>query len=302
MKLNLLPQTVSKGRQFKIAWTVGPLVLVACILASIAMGLSATARKKNAEDSIQSSKDQYLNAVATSQKATDIVTQASQVIRDANLAKAMIDHNDVYPDLYNKIRGYIPGYFRVTSMSAQPVDGTNCTVTLVGTLGSYQEYADLVLALMRCKDVTSIGRAGYTYDRAIVPGISEQDPLGRPRKPSQPPIPDDQLQRLAYLQSQVRSGGYQNVSNFGSGTEATKGAMPSDSLVTVTLSVKGNLQVPSVESTITAAGGGGGTGGGPGAAGFGGPPGMGGPPGGFPGGPPGAAGGGAPSAGRGAAD
>lgn len=292
MKLNLVPQTVSKGRQTRGFVVIGVICVIASIAGAFLMTTTATKQLGDAQTAVDGAKSNYLNALATVDQANNTIAGAQGVIRDANLAQAMLDHSASYPDLYDSLMPYIPSFFRVSSMSAQSTSGT-CTVTLVGTLRSYQQYGDLILALMRWHDpkdpktplVTGISRSGYDYERPIVPGLTPEDPEGRVHKPGAAPIPKDQLQRLAYYQGQnLQDAGYQGYGNYGSGAIDTKGAAPGESQITIVMNVNKNIQTPSVEDTLNGAGsgaaapslglpGGGGMPGGPGGMGM--PPGMG---------------------------
>ena len=298
MKLNLVPQTVSKGRQTRGFLVVGILCVVASIVLAALMTTTASKQLADSQGKVNDAKPDYLDALATVAQADSTIAEAQGEIRDANLAQGMIVHNDAYPDLYDSLMPFIPSFFRVSSMSAQSTSGT-CTVTLIGTLRSYQQYGDLILALMRWYDpkdpkktplVTGISRSGYDYERPIVPGLTPQDPVGTIRKPGAAPIPKDQLERLAYFQNQsFQDPGYQGYGSFGSGTTDVRGAAPGESEITIVMTVNKDIQTPSVEDTLNGAGtgaagpslglpGGGGGPGGPG--GIGGP--MGGPGGGMP--------------------
>jgi hypothetical protein len=300
MKLNLLPQTVSKGRALKSAWFVFVIMLAAACAIAAMLIINSQKALKDAEDSVQAKQQDAADAVATSAQADAQIAKAADLIRDASLAQAMIDHNDVYPKLYDDLLPYVPSFFRLTSITATPVDATTSSVTMTGTLETYQQYADLMLALMRFKDATSISRTGFNFDESLVPPISQDNLNPMPHKPSEPVIPSDQLERLQYYQSLGRTAGYTGQGNFGSGDpDVVRGAMPGESLITVVLTVKRDLQVPDPQATLLAAGsaaapaagglGGMPTGpGGPGMMGPGGPGGMGpgGPPPGVPGGNP----------------
>jgi len=304
MKLNLLPTTVSKGKQAKSGIVLS--VIIALAGAGIAIFVSTTsaqalaAAKSDYDASVNPAQEAYQKSI----EADAIMNADSSValIRDASLAEAMIKHNDVYPTLYDGIKQYIPSFFRVNSMYATPTGATSSTITLIGTIKTYQQYADLMLAFSRYKGLVSIGRAGFQTNDDVVPNLTPGDQTGTPHKLSEGPVPDDKFARLSYFESQVQQQGYTGVGNFGSGTDSTRGAMPDYSLVTVTLTVTKDLQVPLPRTTLSsggasatgATGGGmggpgggmGGAGGGPGMGGPGGPGGLGGP-----GGPPGARGG-----------
>ncbi|MDR3691706.1 MAG: hypothetical protein P4L46_20170 [Fimbriimonas sp.] len=279
MKLNLLPTTVSKGKQAKSGIVLSLLIALAGAGAAIFVSTSSAKALNDAKAAYEDSKGPAEAAYSKSTEADAILNADSSValIRDASLAEAMIKHNDVYPDLYESVRPYVPSFYRVNSMYATPTGAGSSTITLVGTLKTYQQYADLMLAFSRYPGVVSVGRAGYQFNDNIVPNLTPGDQTGTPHKPSEAPVPDDKLARLTYFESQVQPQGYTGAGNFGSGTDSTRGAMPDYSLVTVTLTVTKDLQVPLPRTTLTSAGGGAAssamTAGGP-PAGMGGPGGM----------------------------
>jgi hypothetical protein len=144
---------------------------------------------------------------------------------------------------------------------------------MTGVLSSYQQYADLMLALMRVQGATSVSRSGYILIDPIVPNLTPEDQIGRPRPENAAPIPDNPLQRLEYFQSQGSTTGFAGAGNFGTGNDLTRGAMPRDSIVTVTLVVAGHdLRVPDARATLSASGGATPAGGPPTGAAPGGPP------------------------------
>jgi Tfp pilus assembly protein PilN len=260
MKLNLLPATVSKGRQAKTAWVASVVIIIAGIGISLVLTLTSAAARKDAEDAYQASIGPAQKAYDTSVKADAIMAQpaVAALSRNVSLAQAMIQHNDAYPDLYNSLSRYIPPFFRLTSLNATPISGEQASVTMVGTLNTYQQYADLMLALMRNPEAVSVARSGYTADETYVPQLTQVDQFGRPRKPGENPIPDDPLERLAFFQAQ---GGtdpytYTGTGNFGTGNDNTRQAMPGESLVTVQLILNHALMTPNPRATL---GGGGGT-------------------------------------------
>jgi hypothetical protein len=293
MKLNLLPQTVSKGRALRFGYLGSALILILTVIACAAMKFGPAQGLTDAKARVDASSGNAANAVATAASADDVISSASVVLRNSSLAKNLIDHNDTYPQLYADVKRYIPSFYRITSMSAVPVDGESCTVTLVGVLDSYQEYADLMLAMMRWKDAKTISRSGYELDPTTVPPASPTDTIGIPHKASEPVLPSSQLDRLAYYESQnYAPPGYLASNSYGSGDQNTRGAMPGESTVTVVMTVSRNLQVPDIAATLGSGGGGATTAALPTG---GGPPGPG-------GGPPGAAGTQAGGGQRGGAD
>ena len=283
MKLNLLPTTEKKSRQGKTGLLVGALIVVGSIVGYAAMTFIPLASLKQAKENVGQLPTQVANADATAKSADGIIASATDVIKNAQLAKAMIDHNDVYPKLYDDLKKYIPPYYRIQSMTATALGENQSQVTLVGTLSGYQRYADLMLALMRFKDAQTITRSGYNLDVPVVPELTPADQVGKMRRPDQAPIPDDGLERLAYFQAQASAAptGFLATGGYGSGTADVKGPLPGASLVTIQMTVNRDLRVPLAAETLR-----GGGGGAPGAAtqggapaGFGPPPGFGAPPG-----------------------
>jgi len=226
------------------------IAIAGCVVA-ILMANSSSKALEQARSDNQASQGPASDAYTKSQEADTIMNAPTSValIKDATLAQSMIEHNKVYPDLYDSIQPYIPSFYRVNSMAATSA-GDSAVVTLVGTLKTYQQYADLMLAFSRDPDVQSVGRAGYNYDDDFVPNLSPADQTGTPHKPSEGTVPDDKLARLTYFQSQVVLQGYTNIGNFGSGSDITRNAMPGYSLVTVVLTLKKNLQVAQPKTTL----------------------------------------------------
>lgn len=289
MKLNLLPTTVSKGRQSQTALIGSILIVVASVVGAVMLSVSSRQMVQRAKDRVSALEPLAANAVAESKKADDIISdpRVLQVAKNAKLAKAMIDHNAVYPELYNSLRPWYPPYFRVTSLSATALGADQCQVNVIGTVHSYQQYADLMLALLRNPEVVTVSRNNFVSTDLSVPQLVETDQSGRPRRMTDGPIPDDPLARLSYLQATSGSAtGYTGVGNFGAIDKSARSAMPGWSLVSITLVVKRNLQTPNPSETLSSAGGGGAAGGA--ASAFGAPggmgmPGMPGAPGGMPG-------------------
>jgi uncharacterized membrane protein YgcG len=259
MKLNLLPVTVRKGAKSRPAWIVS--ILLALGGAGAAFALITISQKdlKEVKDQVEEARPKADEAYAISTQADDIIQKAQPVLKNTNLAKAMIRHNAVYPAAYEDIFRYNPPYFRLTSITATPSDEKTATIVMTGTISSYQQYADLTLALQRNPKVISVSRQGYDpqyYIKNTVPPIVPADQEGRPHKLGDPPIPVEGEQRLAYFESLPKRSGYLGVSNFGSGTENTRLQMVGDSLITITMIAKYELQTPNPRATLSGGGGG----------------------------------------------
>jgi hypothetical protein len=271
MKLNLLPTYVSSESKTRNA-VVGMVVLIVIgVCAAVFLKVWSEGTLAKAKENEASERQRADDADKESKKADAIMSSptANAIVRNLNLAAAMDKHNSDYPDIYDKVRQFIPDYFRVTSMSAAPAGEKTCIVTLTGVVSTYQQYADLMLALLRIPGATSVSRSGYQLDDSYIPALTQEDQHGYRIKPGQQNLPDDPLQRLAILESQGTSTGYVGVSGFGGDPEETRGAMPGASLITVQVTIPGELMTPDPRSTLSSSGGAPATGA---AGGFGAPP------------------------------
>ena len=254
MKLNLLPTYVGKERAARSAILLSLVLAVIGIGASVFMITSSREARRKAEEDMVSWQARAAAAVAESKKADLIVQNARVLILNTNLATAMNTHNFDYVDLYSTVRKYIPGFFRLTSMSAQPA-GTDSVVTLQGVIQTQQQYADLMLALLRIPGAKSVTRSGYQIVEQIVPNLTEGSQNGRPILRGSAPIPDDPLERMDYLMNQPRRTGFLNQGGFGQDNPTqAKGAMPDWSSITVSVVVPKNIQTPNPRATLASIG------------------------------------------------
>ena len=261
MKLNLLPKIVDTTGRAKRAFFGGVLVLVASIVGAYFMQSISADRVAKAKESVADATPKYNKAVQTATDADNIMSRPAvrQLVVNTALAKAMIGANKVYPDLYDYVKPYIPGFFRINALGASPIDGATCTVNMTGTVKNAQQYADLMLAMLRIPGATGATRAGFQADDMIVPPLTANDQIGHTRLESKGPIPDDALDRLTYFQNDTSPTGYLNAGNFGV-TEAgtVKGARPGESLIAVAVTIPRNLQTPNPRATIQSLAGAGG--------------------------------------------
>ena len=233
-------------------------MFVGSMLAAFTMAKVSQDQLTTVNDRLTEIKPKYDAVVKVATEADTMMAapQVKQVVVNAALAKAMLAASRVYPDFYDGVKSYIPAFFRITQMSASPVDDKTSTLNLTGTVRNAQEYADLMLALLRIPGATSVTRAGFQAEDVVVPELTENDQIGRPRKESEAPIPDDPLDRLQYFTDQSVPTGYLNSGNFGV-TEpgTTKTVRPGESLISVVVTVPKDLRVPNPRATITALGG-----------------------------------------------
>ena len=149
MKLNLLPTYVAKEKGARGALLFGILLFIVCVLAAGYLYTTGTKDLAESQTDVGEMRGQATKAKETADVADVVMQQSTGILRNAGLARAMIEHNRKYPDLYDEIRRYIPSFYRVTSMQASPAVPANRRCSLVGVLDTYQQYADLMLALLR---------------------------------------------------------------------------------------------------------------------------------------------------------
>lgn len=266
MKLNLLPTHVSKESATKVAWLATGVMSLAAVAAGIfAVGYSSNEKSKAMARDAEA-KPAYDTAVKTSARADEIMASSVVIDRNVKLADAMIKHNSKYPELFREVLSYVPSFFRVNSIAAVPTSADSCTVTMQGVLQNYQQYADLMLAMLRIKGATNVTRAGFTDLRPVVPPLREQDQIGTPVKPGEGPLPSDPRARLDELVQRASQPptGFLNANGFGLPADQ-KGAMPEWSLTTITVTLNRDITTPNPRATLTSQGGAGtGTGGGSG--------------------------------------
>lgn len=264
MKLNLLPTHVSKEKGARTGIVLGALVAVVGAAAAVGMIVMSKARREQAYQTMFEKEPQAAAVVALSKQADAVIEKARPIILNINLAEAMNKHNTVYPDAYDEIRRFIPAFFRVTSMALSPGSAESTTVNITGVLQTQQQYADLMLALLRIPGAASVSRDGYQIVSPSVPSLSTIDQIGRPLKPGDSPIPDNPEERLNYYIAQGQLTGFENTGGFG-GEPGQRGAMPDWSEIAVSVVVPKNVMTPNPRATLAGGGGAGGTGGGAGA-------------------------------------
>jgi hypothetical protein len=269
MKVNLLPTYVSKEGQLRTMLVLSVLMLLGAVAASIFMIVSSRDALAKAKARAEEAQPVADRAVQIARQADTIIQSATGLDRNIKLSEAMAAHNPVYLELYKDVLRYVPSFYRVTSISATPVNETTCNVTMTGVLSGHQQYADLVLALYRMEGVQRITRSGFTPTDQYVPGLNLQDQIGLPIRPGEPRLPSDPLQRLDALvaQNARNPGAFEGVGGFGAGQPGPRGAGPGFSAVSVNLVLQNvldqagkvvksrDLRTPNPRATIQAAGG-----------------------------------------------
>lgn len=299
MKLNLLPTHVATQSKAPVFAGIGAVAAIAAIAAAVFLKVSSEADLRAAKEELNTNKQAAADALATANHADDIAKKGEVINTNLMLAKSMSKHNSAYVELYEEVMQHVPDFYRITSLTAQPAGADSATVTLVGHLKTFRQYADVSFAFWRMPGVTNVQRAGFQLEDPTRQPITATDQLGTPVKPGEQPLPSDPIEKLDAIIARESSKpqGYLGQGGFGQEGE-TKGAMPGWSTVTMVLTIQKDVRTPDPRATLSGSGGGGGgaTGGFPGIPGAGAPgrPPVGGPPGAGPGA-------GAPPTGRGPA-
>lgn len=255
MKLNLLPKSLSKQKGIKRAYIGLVLLSLAGIGLSLFFIITSKASLDDAKKVVAEKEPEYQRVDATAKSADTLIAQAVPFVRNIDLYKQMLAHNTVYPDAYDFVRKYIPGFYRVNSMTLTPVSEKDAQLTLVGTLKTRQEYDDLLLALSRIPGQTQVGRSAFTPDeRDFIPNLTAEDPIGRRRKRSEPAIPKDIEGELAQQVAKGSVTGFQGVGEFGSQDDNPRGAMPKYQVITSTVIFPRELRVALPKATVAKSG------------------------------------------------
>ncbi len=257
MKLNLLPKTVGTEFRSRNAAILGFLLFAGVTAASVVLVSTSRARLDRSYKLVEEAKPASDRVIAAGKIGDDAMAQPGVRTMAVNttLAEAMLKHNAVYPNFYNKVIPYIPKWFRITNLTATPIDGTTCTLSMTGYVKTYQEYADLMLALLRMPGALRVNRAGWNQEDAVVPALTTVDQNGRPRRLSEGPIPDDALDRLAYFEQRQEPSGYLQMNGFGiEDPNSAKGAPLGSSEINVTVVITENLTTPNPRATLASIG------------------------------------------------
>src|ERR1044072_1672955 len=255
MKLNLLPTYVSKEKATRNALLLSILLFAVCVLGSFLMITKSESDFKASQDGLAELRARAVKAKETGDYADTVMTQSTTLLRNTQLAEAMLAHSKTSPDMYDSVIRYIPSFYRINSMTASSTGPGQTQIVLTGTLQSYQRYPDLMLALLQMKgphggEVLSVTRAGLTNTDMYVPDPTPDAQHGKPRKPGDAPIPDDPLARMEYMRGKATTPGFSGDGNFGTGTTAARGAITGESIVTVTIVLAEDLPTPDPMGTL----------------------------------------------------
>lgn len=259
MKLNLVPTHAAKEGRSAAGIILSLLLIIAGLAVVFIFVPRGRADITAADDAITAAKPDYDKAVQASKDADTIIATAKGIILNEKLAEAMQAHSTVYPDLYDTVRRYIPSYYRISRLDAEPTGADACVVTMTGYLKTYQEYADLMLALQRIPGASAVSRSGFQNNDPMVPPLEKGDQTGRPIRPGQPHIPDDRMERLDLQIASAQVDQFTGEGGFGTirttDDPEVRGAMPGYSTVVVSVLINKDIQTPDPRATLSTAAG-----------------------------------------------
>ncbi|MCE9559384.1 MAG: hypothetical protein K8R88_10570 [Armatimonadetes bacterium] len=237
MKLNLLPNYVSKGASAKVWLGASVLFTALAIGGAVFMTVSSKAARDEAEVAAKDLEGKAAQVVVIAKQADTLGAASAPLTRNLSLAQSIEEYPYKVTGFYRTVQNYIPGFFRINQMSLTPVSETSCTLTLAGTINSYQQYADLMLALLRIPGAKTVTRAGYVLDRANLNGITETDTRPEKSRSSETPLPKDPVERIAALVSRAsaETTGFTGAGNYASTPEVARQAIPNWQNITVTV-------------------------------------------------------------------
>jgi hypothetical protein len=267
MKLNLLPTYVGKGRQMTVFVILGLMIMAASAGITTYMISDADRQLAKAKAESTTYDADVQKAMDYADKAQPILTSLGTVVRNKDLATAMLDHSEVFPKFYDLMRPYIPDFFRVTSMQATPVDAQTVNLRVVGVLKTEEQYRDLMLALLRIDGAQTVSRSPFTSKFSVLPGVTEADQNPTAPAPGEPALPKDQLDRLNALIATGAPRPFVAAPGYGD-APGERGPMPDYQQITVTILLKDpnpalqayNLMTPNPSATLGVVAGGAGGG------------------------------------------
>src|ERR1700722_7951098 len=116
MKLNLIPTSAARQGGSVFGWILFFIIVAGSVFGAIRMNGQAATVLAQAKDDVTKFQDPSDKANQVSSNADDIMKEASGPLLNTQLVQAMQKHSRVYPDFYDELFHYIPGYFRLTSL------------------------------------------------------------------------------------------------------------------------------------------------------------------------------------------
>ncbi|MEO7453601.1 MAG: hypothetical protein ABIV13_02425 [Fimbriimonadales bacterium] len=185
MKLNLLPKTAARSAQSRTALMAMAVLVVLTLAGTMLYASQVSKTLAGYKEEVAAKEIIAKQIVDTAASADTILANSKIVLTNFELVKQIDNSNGKYPRLYNTLKGYIPSFIRVRSISAASGGPENSVVTIQGYLKTFQQYSDVMIALLRFPGCSAVGRSGFG---PIASG--DAGPFGYdPANPERGPIP-----------------------------------------------------------------------------------------------------------------
>src|SRR5438477_5445801 len=185
MKLNLLPKSVAKNVQSKGIAIVMLVLVLATLVGAVGYSTKLSGDLESYKREAEAKSPLADKVVQTAASADQIISKAKIVLTNSALVKSIDETNKKYPALYDELRRYIPSFLRVRSVNAASSGPTTTTITIQGYLKTFQQYSDVMIALLRFPGCSAVGRGGFG---PVAPG--DAGPFGyNPNLSDRGPIP-----------------------------------------------------------------------------------------------------------------
>lgn len=174
------------------------------LIGSLFYSLSVSKTLANYKTEVQSKEALAKQVVDTAASADTILASSRVVLTNSELVKQIDNSNGKYPRLYNTLKGYIPAFLRVRSLSAAASGPDMSVITIQGYLKTFQQYSDVMISLLRFPGCSAVGRSGFGPITA-----GDAGPFGYdPDNPERGPIPG---WSAVTLTMSVNSGDFANL-------------------------------------------------------------------------------------------
>lgn len=256
MKINLLKRHSSPKSDLHQSILFSAIGLCGAVCLAIVMIIFPANNLKKLKQKAEELEPKANFAYRVSKRAETIIKKAEIINKNIAFYEATEKHNLAYVNLYKNVMNYLPSFFRLTELSAQPKEKKQALVKMTGIVQNYQQYSDLMLALLRIPNAEKVHRSGFENKAAYIPNLVKDDQIGNKIRPGQKRQINSPNKRLEeYLTVGPEQNPLSPTSNANrisqeSEADAIK-PTPLENEITIYLLLKDtDLQVPSLEMTL----------------------------------------------------
>ncbi len=158
-------------------------LVLATLAGTLFYSMSVSKTLANYKDEVAAKEVLAKEVVDTAASADTILAGSKIVLTNSELVKQIDNSNGKYPRLYNTLKSYIPAFMRIRSISAASAGPEQSVVTIQGYLKTFQQYSDVMIALLRFPGCAAVGRSGFGPVTAGDAGPFGYDPANPDRGP-----------------------------------------------------------------------------------------------------------------------